>query len=68
MPCMHIFPVFVIETPKSKDSVASVFIIETHVLQSHVGGDASRVARIACNVIWLCDAGRVTSYTLISWW
>ena len=45
-----------------------VFAIETPVLQSHIGGDASRVAIISCDVIWLCDAGRVTSYTLISWW
>ena len=44
-----------------------VFVIETPTLQSHVGGDASRVAIVSCKVIWFCDAGRVTSYTLISW-
>ena len=42
-----------------------VFVIETPVLQSHVGGDASRVVMISCDAIWFCDAGRVTSYTFI---
>ena len=44
-----------------------VFVIEAPTLQSHVGGDASRVSIVSCKVIWFCDAGRVTSYTLISW-
>ncbi len=47
--------------------IAPVFVIETPTLQSHVGGYASRVAIVSCKVIWFCDAGRVPSYTLISW-
>jgi hypothetical protein len=53
----EVYPVFVIGTPKSKDSVVPVFVIEIPVLQCHVGGDASRGAMISCDVIWFCDAG-----------